>query len=59
VRRAITAAALAAAVALAGLHGRGPAPWAGSTDGRLHACGVVTEAGVTEHLAEYRARCGP
>jgi hypothetical protein len=29
-----------------------------SSDGRRHSCGVVTEEGVTEHLAEYLERCG-
>lgn len=30
----------------------------GSTDGRYHTCGYVTEVGVTEHLAAYADRCG-
>lgn len=29
-----------------------------SSDGRFHACGVVTEDGVTEHLDAYARRCG-
>jgi hypothetical protein len=29
----------------------------GSTDGRYHTCGYVTEDGVTDHLAEYAKRC--
>lgn len=28
-----------------------------SHDGRYHTCGLVTEDGVTDHLAEYRERC--
>lgn len=28
-----------------------------STDGRYHTCGYVTDAGVTEHLDAYLARC--
>jgi hypothetical protein len=30
-----------------------------STDGRFHSCGLVTEQGVTEHLAVYELRCHP
>lgn len=30
----------------------------GSSDGRFHTCGYVTEDGVTEYLAAYRERCG-
>ena len=30
----------------------------GSYDGRYHTCGLVTADGVTDHLAEYHARCG-
>lgn len=30
----------------------------GTTDGRYHTCGFVTEHGVTEHLDAYAARCG-
>jgi hypothetical protein len=30
----------------------------GSSDGRYHTCGYVTEDGVTEHLAAYASRCG-
>lgn len=30
----------------------------GSSDGRYHTCGYVTEHGVTEHLAAYAERCG-
>lgn len=30
----------------------------GSTDGRFHTCGYVTEDGVTEHLDDYKRRCG-
>lgn len=30
----------------------------GSTDGKLHTCGYVTEDGVTENLDAYHARCG-
>lgn len=26
-------------------------------DGRYHACGLVTQQGVTEHLDAYRLRC--
>lgn len=29
----------------------------GSSDGRTHSCGYVTEEGVTEHLAAYKQRC--
>jgi hypothetical protein len=29
----------------------------GSTDGRYHTCGYVTEDGVTDHLMEYHIRC--
>lgn len=29
-----------------------------STDGRVHTCGLVTEDGVTDHLADYAQRCG-
>jgi hypothetical protein len=29
----------------------------GSTDGRYHTCGYITEDGVTDHLAAYKARC--
>lgn len=28
-----------------------------SSDGRYHKCGLVTEEGVTEHLAAYWERC--
>lgn len=34
------------------------APLNPSTDGRYHTCGLVTEDGVTEHLAAYAERCG-
>lgn len=40
------------------MRGDGPPESNGSTDGRYHSCGYVTDAGVTEHLAEYQARCG-
>lgn len=30
----------------------------GSSDGRYHTCGYVTEDGVTEYLDAYLARCG-
>jgi hypothetical protein len=30
----------------------------GSSDGRYHTCGYVTEDGVTEYLDTYLARCG-
>lgn len=30
----------------------------GTSDGRYHTCGYVTEDGVTEHLDAYQARCG-
>lgn len=30
----------------------------GSSDGRYHTCGYVTEDGVTEYLDAYVARCG-
>ena len=40
-------------VALAGQ----PRPAESSSDGRFARCGVVTEHGVTEHLAAYAARC--
>lgn len=36
----------------------GPTAPNGSTDGRYHTCGYVTEDGVTEQLAAYSARCG-
>jgi hypothetical protein len=29
----------------------------GSSDGRHHTCGYVTEHGVTEHLDAYARRC--
>lgn len=29
----------------------------GSSDGRYHTCGYVTEDGVTEHLSAYAERC--
>lgn len=29
----------------------------GSTDGRVHTCGFVTEDGVTNHLDAYQRRC--
>lgn len=35
-----------------------PATHNGSTDGRYHTCGYVTEDGVTDHLRDYWARCG-
>jgi hypothetical protein len=35
-----------------------PAESNGSHDGRFHTCGYVTEDGVTDHLAAYKARCG-
>lgn len=35
-----------------------PPPSNGSSDGRYHTCGYVTEDGVTEYLAAYKARCG-
>jgi hypothetical protein len=30
----------------------------GSHDGRFHTCGYVTEDGVTDHLADFKRRCG-
>ena len=30
----------------------------GSSDGRYHTCGYVTEDGVTEYLDVYAERCG-
>lgn len=30
----------------------------GSSDGRYHTCGYITEDGVTEYLDTYEARCG-
>jgi hypothetical protein len=30
----------------------------GSSDGRVHTCGYVTDDGVTENLAAYWQRCG-
>jgi hypothetical protein len=30
----------------------------GSSDGRYHTCGLVTDDGVTEHLDAYHRRCG-
>jgi hypothetical protein len=53
-------AALFLALMAAGLRGGATQQHArdASTDGRLHACGLVTESGVTEHLHEYWMRCG-
>lgn len=52
--------AVAFAIVLAGSLGDQPSASApnGSTDGRHHSCGYVTEQGVTEHLGDYWARCG-
>lgn len=48
---------IVAAVGLALLLGCQAGP-NGSTDGRYHTCGYVTDVGVTEHLADYQTRCG-
>lgn len=62
-------AAAVAATGLAALAWMGPEPAThetkpvtvelnGSSDGRYHTCGYVTEDGVTEYLDEYIERCG-
>lgn len=57
-RRLAAAAAAACAAALAALAAMGPEPALdGSSDGRRHTCGYVTEDGVTEHVDAYLERC--
>jgi hypothetical protein len=57
-RRILVGVIVSLCVVAVAMRGEGRPQSNGSTDGRYHTCGFVTDSGVTEHLPEYHARCG-
>lgn len=57
-KRRVIAGLVASVLVLLGTNALSPDAPNGSSDGRYHTCGYVTEDGVTEYLDTYIARCG-